>query len=104
MLKKDLISKLKKLGLTKKEFASLVHIPYNTVNNWSDEKRPIPSWVEPWLENYIQMKELEQKIELSESEEMLQDLSRIEMMLNNKKFNLILKFIEDMKALDDEDK
>lgn len=103
MLKEHFTAKLKKLGLSKKDFAKLTGIPYNTVNNWSDLKRPIPLWVESWLKNYTQMKELQEKSELTPSEELLQDIGRFGTLFNDKKVNLILKFIEDMKALDNED-
>ncbi len=42
---------LKNINLSKREFAELSNISYNTVNNWNDENRPIPPWVESWLDN-----------------------------------------------------
>ena len=47
---------LKNLNLSKREFAELSNISYNTVNNWNDENRPIPPWVESWLDNYSKAK------------------------------------------------
>lgn len=47
---------LKNINLSKREFAELSNISYNTVNNWNDENRPIPPWVESWLENYKKAK------------------------------------------------
>jgi len=44
---------LKSAGLSKKEFALQADISYNTTNNWNDETKPIPSWVESWLNLYI---------------------------------------------------
>ena len=51
-----LIKKVKEKGWSKREFAELSNISYNTVNNWNDENRPIPPWVESWLDNYSKAK------------------------------------------------
>ena len=59
MTKVDFTKVLDSLHLSKKEFAKLSNIAYNTVNNWNDETKPIPSWVESWLENYIKAKSYE---------------------------------------------
>lgn len=56
MLKEDFTKKLKEINLSKKDFANLSNISYNTVNNWNDENRPVPPWVKSWLENYIKAK------------------------------------------------
>jgi len=50
--KEELTARIKKLGMTKKEFSNLANIPYSTVNNWRNEKRPVPSWVDSWLNNF----------------------------------------------------
>jgi len=50
---------LKDINLSKKEFATLSNISYNTVNNWNDDNRPVPPWVKSWLENYIKAKSYE---------------------------------------------
>lgn len=52
MTKEEFTEELKKLGISKKEFAELSDIAYMTVNNWNDDKKPIPNWVKSWLENY----------------------------------------------------
>jgi len=53
-LKKDILNEmLKSAELSKKEFALQADISYNTANNWNDETKPIPSWVESWLNLYI---------------------------------------------------
>ena len=56
MDKEEFLSKLKKLGINKKEFTEISKIPYSTVNNWGTivNKRPlsIPNWVEPFLFYY----------------------------------------------------
>ena len=54
---------LKNINLSKREFAELSNISYNTVNNWNDENRPIPPWVESWLENYIKAKDMDKVVE-----------------------------------------
>lgn len=50
---------LDKAGLTKKQFSDITGISYGTIGNWHDENRPIPSWVDSWLENYIDKKKYE---------------------------------------------
>lgn len=53
MLKQDFDNKLKLLGLSRSDFSDLSGVSYlGTVTKWDDEKRPIPSWVESWLENF----------------------------------------------------
>lgn len=56
MLKAELTTILDEIKISKKEFANLSNISYNTVNNWNDENRPVPPWVKSWLENYIKAK------------------------------------------------
>lgn len=58
MLKAEFTDKLNSIDLSKKEFANLSNISYNTINNWNDDNRPVPPWVESWLENYIKAKDL----------------------------------------------
>ena len=50
--KNELTQRLEALNITKKEFADLANVSYNTVNNWNNTTRPVPEWVESWLENY----------------------------------------------------
>jgi DNA-binding transcriptional regulator YiaG len=50
---------LKDINLSKKEFAQLANISYNTINNWSDKNKPVPPWVKSWLENYIEAKKFD---------------------------------------------
>lgn len=57
MDKEQLTVILKSINLSKKDFAELANISYNTVNNWNDDNKPIPSWVESWLTLYIDNKE-----------------------------------------------
>ena len=48
MTKENLTEVLKNLGISKKEFAEICNVSYMTINNWNDENRPIPAWVEPF--------------------------------------------------------
>ena len=54
---------LKIAKITKKEFANIANVPYGTVNNWGllrDGKTlPVPGWVEPFMQYYLQAKKLE---------------------------------------------
>jgi len=59
MKKEEFTRILKKENLAKKEFANLVNMSYNTVNNWNDDNKPVPPWVKSWLENYIKSKSYE---------------------------------------------
>jgi len=44
---------LKRAGLSKKEFATLVEMNYNSVTNWNKSDK-IPQWVNSWLNLYIE--------------------------------------------------
>jgi len=49
-------------GLSKKDFANLVEMNYNSVTNWNKSDK-IPQWVNSWLTLYIEnakCKELKQ--------------------------------------------
>jgi DNA-binding transcriptional regulator YiaG len=50
---------LKKVELTKKEFARLVEMSYGGVVNWGRSTQTIPSWVESWLGLYIKNRKFE---------------------------------------------
>ena len=53
---------LKSAGLSKKDFAALVEMNYNSVTNWNKSDK-IPQWVNSWLTLYIEnskCKELKQ--------------------------------------------
>jgi DNA-binding transcriptional regulator YiaG len=58
MEKEELNNLLKKAGLTKKELSIILDCSPQTINNWGSTQN-IPYWVQSWLENYIQSKELE---------------------------------------------
>lgn len=52
---------LKSADLNKKEFAELVRISYGTVNAWGVEGRAeVPDWVEPFINNYLKAKKLDE--------------------------------------------
>lgn len=56
---------LKKAGLSKKDFAEILDIPYQTANSWGANDRGYPYWIESWLNLYIEnkdCKELKQMI------------------------------------------
>ena len=55
MTKDEFNTLLKKANLTKKEFAKVSQVPYNTIKMWGID-RNIPSWVKPFIENYIKAK------------------------------------------------
>lgn len=59
MLKQEFDNLLNELDLDRKMFAELTHISYNTVTNWNDDRKPIPSWVHSWLDNYRKAKVLD---------------------------------------------
>ncbi len=66
MTKESLTAMLKKLGVSKKEFAEICKISYMTVNNWNDESRPVPDWVEPFLYYYEKGKTLDELLAMIE--------------------------------------
>ncbi|TLD79827.1 hypothetical protein LS68_009135 [Helicobacter sp. MIT 05-5293] len=52
MNKKDFDAKLKSLGISRQDFCNMTGLAYSSVANWKDESKPIPIWVDSWLENY----------------------------------------------------
>lgn len=61
--KQEFTDFLKKIDLSKKDFAELSNISYNTVNNWNDTNKPVPPWVKSWLDNYIKAKDMDKVVE-----------------------------------------
>ncbi|RDU65593.1 DNA-binding transcriptional regulator [Helicobacter sp. MIT 14-3879] len=49
---------LSKANLSKKEFAKMVGISQQSVNNWGSSKN-VPYWVKSYLQNYIKLKQYE---------------------------------------------
>ncbi|MGG7048923.1 MULTISPECIES: hypothetical protein [unclassified Campylobacter] len=52
MLKSDFLKKIDDLGLSVASFAEKTGLSSGSVYNWNDDKKPVPSWVKSWLENY----------------------------------------------------
>ncbi len=59
MLKEDFDKHLKAINFSRKEFANLTGIKYTTVTKWNNTDRPVPPWVESWLQNYIKAKDID---------------------------------------------
>jgi len=53
---------LEKLNLSKKEFAGMTSLPYQTIMNWK-RSDSLPKWVRSWLENYIKAKDIDKMAE-----------------------------------------
>ncbi len=53
----------KHAGLTKKEFATLLSINYQSVNAW-ECTQPAPYWAWSWLENYAKARMFDRMLEL----------------------------------------
>lgn len=52
---------LKKSSMNKKDFSQVTKVSYGTVNSWGVEGRAeVPEWVRPFLDNYIEVKKLQQ--------------------------------------------
>ena len=56
MKKDEFDDTLKRIGMSRQEFADITNLSYGAVSNWHDEKKPVPGWVDSWLENYISKK------------------------------------------------
>ena len=54
---------LKEASLSKKDFAEKSKVSYGTIGNWNDTDRPVPVWVQSWLENYIKAKDMDKVVE-----------------------------------------
>lgn len=63
MNKQEFTDFLKIIDLSKKDFAELSNISYNTVNNWNDTNKPVPPWVKSWLDNYVKAKDMDNIVE-----------------------------------------
>lgn len=72
---------LKKNQLTVKKFSELAGISYATCNNWSS-KGAVSSWVESWLNLYIQNKNLKEN-KPNVSNEEYQELLQLKELLGN---------------------
>ncbi len=68
MNKTEFSKLLKTANINQKEFATLSKLATSTVNNWNDKNKPIPDWVQSWLENYIGKKKFDDIQALIQSE------------------------------------
>lgn len=59
MNKKEFDETLKELNISRQDFANITGLSYGAIGNWNDDTKPVPSWVESWLENYIKAKDIE---------------------------------------------
>jgi len=48
---------LKELKITIKDFSLMINTSYGTVAKWGKDGRAVPSWVETWLNLYIENQE-----------------------------------------------
>lgn len=55
---KDLKILLSQANLSKKEFAEMIGISQQSVNNWGSSKN-VPYWVKSYLQNYIKLRQYE---------------------------------------------
>ena len=63
MTKKEFDECLESLGLTRQAFAQLTGLSFGSVTNWHDERKPVPSWVSSWLDNYAKAQSMDQVVE-----------------------------------------
>lgn len=56
----------KHAGLSKKEFAILLSINYQSVNAW-ESTQPAPYWAWSWLENYAKARFFDKMMELGQA-------------------------------------
>lgn len=66
MLKSEFLNKLDELNLSISDFASLTGLNAGSVYNWHDGKKPVPSWVGSWLENYSKARDLDSAVAIFE--------------------------------------
>ena len=59
MTKKEFDETLKEIKLSRQEFADQTNMTYGAVSNWHDEKKPVPGWVNSWLQNYKKAKDMD---------------------------------------------
>lgn len=59
MEQRELKILLSQAKLSKKEFAQMVGISQQSVNNWGSNKN-IPYWVKSYLQNYIKLRQYEE--------------------------------------------
>ena len=50
---------LKDAGLNKKSFSELTGLHYGSIANWGGKGKPVPPWVQSWIDNYSKARVLE---------------------------------------------
>jgi len=60
-------NQLLKTKLSKKDFAELTQLPYQTIMNWKRNNN-VPAWVKSWLQNYIDKKKFDNIKEIIKDE------------------------------------
>jgi len=55
----ELTDRLKKLNMTKKQFAEVTGLGVTTITNWKSDGKKIPSWVDSYLDSYEKAKAYE---------------------------------------------
>lgn len=63
MTTEEFETNIKDFGLTRKEFCEITGLTYSAVSKWHDDARPVPSWVDSWIENYRAKKDLDKVAE-----------------------------------------
>ncbi|WP_169975317.1 MULTISPECIES: hypothetical protein [unclassified Campylobacter] len=66
MLKSEFLNKLNVLNLSVADFANMTGLNAGSVYNWSDDKKPVPSWVGSWLDNYAKARDLDSAVTIFE--------------------------------------
>lgn len=64
---------LAQADLSKKEFAEMIGISQQSVNNWGSSKN-VPYWVKSYLQNYIKLRKYEEVREKIEALGILKEL------------------------------
>lgn len=59
----EFAKRLDEIGLSRSAFAELTSMSQASIYNWSNANRPIPGWVESWLECYEKSKVLDSIVE-----------------------------------------
>ncbi len=71
---KELKILLARANLSKKEFAEMIGISQQSVNNWGSSKN-VPYWVKSYLQNYIKLRQYEAIREKIEELGILRDIT-----------------------------
>lgn len=66
MTKQEFVTKLKDLNLSVADFAEMVGLHPASVRSFNDEKRPVPDWIDSWMQNYEKARALDELLALIE--------------------------------------